>query len=724
MGQFILPSNQRMIPSFPIGKINKLEDDIKHIDLSGYLKLDQTTPQTITNDGMAGQSVQLMDGTYAVNAIGNSLLDGKVKVGMVTDDEISDLQVACTGTLLGNVPTNTGTATIANDAYGLPFNGGYDVTFDVYAYNTIAGVRYYSKLPSNIVAPLVDVGTIIRVTLTNPGTGFTTGEVTVTQDNDSATINITSVDGDGAITGFTLTNPGQYYYTGDAYPSGGNHDAVLYIDEVTTDAWGITLNWTAVAGAEGYRLLVTDDNAHYTNNYHIDVVTNTAYYNGPASVTAGGVILPATYKASANFDGGLRLGGDLNLRNFSINNGSPLVPNLHVGADAGANSFGNYNTFIGTDAGKNSTCIQSISFGGALQGAAGTTLIGIGSSAGNNVYHSDYSLFIGGNAGVGAHDSESMVAVGGEAGYGMYNAGGTLCFGGSAGYGAYGAYGATFIGANAGYSAYSSYNAIFIGSNAGSGAYSSPDAIFIGREAGAGTHAGNSLFFGNYAGQNATSAGNSVFIGAYAGNASTNASQSVFVGLSAGSNSSSAAESTFLGNSSGTGSRYAAKSLFVGQNAGSGATNAARSIFIGWYAGQGDTVDNLAAAQHSICLGDFAGTGGFRNSIAIGTGVTNSAINQLNIGRVLYAIGLNTSETKASTPTATGSVGIGLTTPTARLHLPAGTATAGTAPLKLTTGTLLTSAELGAMEFVDNGTTGHLYITLNVAGVLTRLQII
>jgi len=48
----------------------------------------------------------------------------------------------------------------------------------------------------------------------------------------------------------------------------------------------------------------------------------------------------------------------------------------------------------------------------------------------------------------------------------------------------------------------------------------------------------------------------------------------------------------------------------------------------------------------------------------------------------------------------TGAVGLGGTTaPTAWLHLPAGTATASTAPLKLTSGTNLTTPEAGAMEY-------------------------
>ncbi len=55
----------------------------------------------------------------------------------------------------------------------------------------------------------------------------------------------------------------------------------------------------------------------------------------------------------------------------------------------------------------------------------------------------------------------------------------------------------------------------------------------------------------------------------------------------------------------------------------------------------------------------------------------------------------------------TGNVGIGTITPTSVLHLKAGTSTAGTAPLKFTSGTNLTVAEAGAMEW--DGT--NLFVT-------------
>ena len=46
-----------------------------------------------------------------------------------------------------------------------------------------------------------------------------------------------------------------------------------------------------------------------------------------------------------------------------------------------------------------------------------------------------------------------------------------------------------------------------------------------------------------------------------------------------------------------------------------------------------------------------------------------------------------------------GNLGLGVTVPTAKLHLIGGTATAGTAPLKFTAGTFTTTPEAGAVEF-------------------------
>lgn len=73
---------------------------------------------------------------------------------------------------------------------------------------------------------------------------------------------------------------------------------------------------------------------------------------------------------------------------------------------------------------------------------------------------------------------------------------------------------------------------------------------------------------------------------------------------------------------------------------------------------------------------------------ANGNGYTIAEGDQNGTARLTVAIG--------------GNIGIGNRTPTARLHLPAGTATASTAPLKFTNGTPTTTPEVGSMQF-SNG---------------------
>jgi len=98
------------------------------------------------------------------------------------------------------------------------------------------------------------------------------------------------------------------------------------------------------------------------------------------------------------------------------------------------------------------------------------------------------------------------------------------------------------------------------------------------------------------------------------------------------------------------------------------------------------------------------------NNIAIGSNAqvpTPTADNQLSIGNSIYGLGMGTAAPK---------IGIGLNAPTAALHLLAGTAAAGTAPLKLNSGTNLTTAETGAVEFDGShfyGTAGTNRLTLD-----------
>ena len=96
------------------------------------------------------------------------------------------------------------------------------------------------------------------------------------------------------------------------------------------------------------------------------------------------------------------------------------------------------------------------------------------------------------------------------------------------------------------------------------------------------------------------------------------------------------------------------------------------------------------------------------------------AVNPASTATVTTAYGLKIDNlTEATTSYAihsSGGISVhagnfyfgGTTTPTARIHLAAGTATAGTAPLKFTSGTSLTTAVAGTVEF----TTDDLFFTI------------
>ncbi|OPZ92219.1 MAG: hypothetical protein BWY74_01693 [Firmicutes bacterium ADurb.Bin419] len=117
----------------------------------------------------------------------------------------------------------------------------------------------------------------------------------------------------------------------------------------------------------------------------------------------------------------------------------------------------------------------------------------------------------------------------------------------------------------------------------------------------------------------------------------------------------------------------------------------------------------VTSGSYNIGIGYDAhpGTTGSRN-IIIGTDIDAqdaTASGQLSIGNLI--LGDNLGTYTGTTLCATGRIGIGIL-PTARLTLPAGSATAGTAPLKLTSGTLLSAPEVGATEFL----TDKAYLTI------------
>lgn len=116
---------------------------------------------------------------------------------------------------------------------------------------------------------------------------------------------------------------------------------------------------------------------------------------------------------------------------------------------------------------------------------------------------------------------------------------------------------------------------------------------------------------------------------------------------------------------------------------------------------------NFTLTQNSVAALTSVNAGAIVNTVVLTTGLvginTAAPLSRLSVNG---GVAIGTYSTANAAPTngliVSGPVGLGVTTPTANVHLKAGTATANTAPLKFTSGTLNTSAEAGAMEFLTD----------------------
>jgi hypothetical protein len=210
------------------------------------------------------------------------------------------------------------------------------------------------------------------------------------------------------------------------------------------------------------------------------------------------------------------------------------------------------------------------------------------------------------------------------------------------------------------------------------------------------TTGADNIGIGNAALSNRTTGNNNVAIGSFAlqngstGVANTsvgrgslqanNGNNNVALGTSAGSSNSSGNNNTFIGASSG-----------INGSASSG------NVFVGYQAGALETGSNLLYIHNSL------------SSTPLIYGSFSSSLLRAN----------------ATTFQTTGSSFFGGTTsPAARVHIAAGTTAAGTAPLKLSSGTVLTTPEDGAIEYdgtdfyVTQGATRY-KLSKTLAGQLT-----
>jgi hypothetical protein len=244
----------------------------------------------------------------------------------------------------------------------------------------------------------------------------------------------------------------------------------------------------------------------------------------------------------------------------------------------------------------------------------------------------------------------------------------------------------------------------FFGINAGQNNTKGVNNNFFGINAGQNNTTGSySNFFGENAGQNNTTGDYNNFFGINAGQNNTTGNYNNFYGINAGQNNTTGSYSNFFGLFAGRNNTTGGSNNFFGQYAGRNNTTGSTNIAIGSSALYNSTIGDTLTGSNNIAIGSNAGDNirfAAAGNVVIGNNVDLPVQNGSNQG--VYQNALFITGASGTSSTIAGNVGIAVNTPTARLHLVAGTATASTAPLKFTSGVNLTTAEAGAMEF--NGT--------------------
>jgi len=375
----------------------------------------------------------------------------------------------------------------------------------------------------------------------------------------------------------------------------------------------------------------------------------------------------------------------------SVTTVTPLaIAGTYVGVGSATNMRGTGNTVLGAGSatnyfGRDGVIIgNGIAVASATSAAVGNVFIGKGiapnlttgytntviSNAGVGIYSGQAlttgydNIMIGQGCGINVTTGNSNVLIGANAGLALPTNGTGAVFIGSTAGQACSAASATNvgIGQGAGYGATTGTKWTAVGNYAG--VYNSSTVsrwTAIGYQAGVstiGAHAGGDwTAVGCEAGTGALNSGY-VAVGSYAGYFSPDASPAnfVYLGFNAGKNSPSSG------------------SIYIGYNAGTGATSDHKSTT--------DTYAVLIGANTTRDPSVPTGTT-LTNYGALGLGATVAASDSFCLGSATYPY----------------KVGINLSTPTAKLHLPAGAAAASSAPLKFASGTKLTTAEAGAVEY-------------------------
>jgi hypothetical protein len=259
----------------------------------------------------------------------------------------------------------------------------------------------------------------------------------------------------------------------------------------------------------------------------------------------------------------------------------------------------------------------------------------------------------------------------------------------------------------------------FIGNTKPNGVVTGTNNMSLGTQAGAALTSGSSnVFIGNVAGSSNTTGANNIFIGGFAGNANIAGTDNIFLGNSAGLLD-TAGFNIFQGTSAGTTNTVGTENIFIGDSAGFTNGVASNNVLIGGSAGYNNSVGTALAAvgynalfnttaASSTALGYKAGltnsSGTFNTFIGYQADASSAALTNATAIGSNASVGASNSLILGAIGSNAVNVGIGTTTPTARLTV--GAHNGGTTPLFLIASSSTGVSTTTLFTVISNGNIG------------------
>jgi hypothetical protein len=388
-----------------------------------------------------------------------------------------------------------------------------------------------------------------------------------------------------------------------------------------------------------------------------------------------------------------------------------VLGDTFLGANAGAaDTSGDLNVFMGYNAGVLNTCGRSSVFIGANAGSSYVSEAGcpfpengldvfIGSAAGQSLTSGLHDVFIGEDTGLSQTTGNNDTYLGSHAGTNLITTDNNTYVGASAGDSATTTGGNnTVVGsAAAQYFQGTAAGNVFVGYGAGQGASGNPNT------------ASNNSVIGYLAGGVMTSAGKNSFLGYQAGAAVTTGGGNALIGYQAGYNITSGVNNAIIGNQAGLGDTTGSSNIVLGVEAGDSNTTGSHQFVAGgdnanWlisdvYFGRGIVSATPSAYTIHGTGGSGSNIAGANIAIAGGEG-TGSAAGGSILFETAPAAASSTSLNSLTTDmtvAASGNIGIGTSTPFARLTV-SGPDTASTSAF-----VVANSASTTELSVLDNG---------------------